>query len=669
MVSESTETASGPRQFACEEASIFRRPVAGVLALAVLVLGACANPQAPSGGPRDTTPPSVVETRPARDTINVPTDTEALRIEFSEFVERSTLPQALSATPAFERRLQFDWSGQSVEIEFPSSLRDSTTYIFTLDTNLSDARGVSLDDPITIAFSTGPRINRGRIEGRVVGAYQGRPEQQVDVYAYLLAPGEIGPRPLPDRPDYRTQTGEQGRFAFDYMREARYYVVALRDNNRNRQPDPGESFAVPPRLGLQADSGAGLVPVPWLLAQTDTTGPRLQQGRSVSRQRIRLGFNEPVRLQTRSAEAWAPRDSATGTQGAVEGVNLAPDRDNAVVIRTAPMEETPHVLSLERGVVTDTIGQPLLADTIRFGGASRADTTRTRFRGFVPTDLGRDSTGARPLLPDVQPGVRFNQAPDSTQLQEGIQARDTTGTPRAVSLTSEDGLRYRLQFESALSPGDVVDVRVLGEVFAQGDTTYQRRFRRVTRRVLGELAGRVRVADTTWERAAAGRRGAGGTAALRVPPGLRAETPGDTLAVPQIDSAATDSSAPRARIDTLFYGGPVAIELTTDESSIPVVPRRLTVRPGSTFVFNRLPDGQYRFRAYLDRNENGRWDVGQIQPYRPAEPVTWLGETVEARPRWTTELPAPLRIPVPAPVPRPRSAPPPDTTRSSPGDN
>jgi len=640
----------------------------GLLGVAALLLVSCANPQAPSGGPRDTTPPSVVDTRPVRDTVNVPTDTEVLRIEFSEYVERSGFPQALSVTPAFEQRLQFDWSGRTVEMEFPSSLRDSTTYIFTLDTNLRDARGVSLESPITVAFSTGPKINRGRIEGQVVGAYRGRPEPQVDVYAYLLAPDDVGPRPLPDRPSYRTQTGEEGRFAFDYMREARYYVVALRDNNRNRKPDPGEPFAVPPRPALQADSGAGAVPVPWLFAQSDTAAPRLQQARSVSRQRVRLAFDEPVRLQTQAAAAWAPRDSATGSRVDVEGVYAVPDRENAVGVRTAPMEETRHVVPLERGVVTDTVGRPLVPDTARFRAAAREDTTRTRFRGFLPADLGRDSTGARPLLPGVQPGVRFNQSLDRTQRREGVRIRDTTGAPRPASLSTDDGTRYRIQFESSLSPGQYVDVEVQGDVFAQADTTYQRRFRRVTRRVLGELEGRVRVADTAREAAASTDGAMDDTTAVRLPAGLTGRAEADTLTVPPVDTAATNPDGPRARLDSLFYGGPVAISLTTVESSVPVAPRRLTTSPGSTFVFDQLPDGQYQFRAYLDRNENGRWDVGQIQPYRPAEPVTWLGEPVEARPRWTTELPAPLRLPVLAPVPHPRGVLP-DTTRPRPGEN
>ncbi len=637
----------------------------------LLLVASCANPVAPSGGPRDETPPSVVRTQPVRDTVNVPTNTEALRIEFSEYIERSSLPEALSVTPTFEQRPQFSWSGRSVEIEFPSPLRDSTTYIFSLDATLSDAHGVSLESPLTVAFSTGSKINRGQIKGEVVGASTGASRQRVDVYAYALSPDAVvRPRPLPDRPSYRTQTGEDGTFGFDYMREGRYYVVALRDNNRNRQPDAGEPFAVPPRLALRADSGAAAVPVPWLLARSDTTAPRLQQVRPVSRRRFRVNFDEPVRLQTRAPEAWAPQDSVRGTRVEVQSVYAVPNRASAVVVRTAPMRDARYRLPLARGVVADTLGQPLVPDTARFQAATRADTTRTRVRGFlpaVPTAVGRDSTGAHPLLPGVQPGVRFNQAPDSAQLRRGISARDTTGESRAFSLATKDGTAYRLQFDSPLAPGRYVDVMVAGEAFARADTTYQRRFRRVTNRVLGALAGRVRVADTVREGALSGDRPPGDTTALLLPPSLTDRDEADTLAVPPFDSSAAPPDSRRDRVDSLFYGGPVAIGLTIDESSLPVEPRRLTTPPGSTFAFEELPDGQYRFRAYLDRNENGQWDAGQIQPYVPAEPVTWLREPVEARPRWTTELPSPLRIPVLAPVPRGRDQPAPDTARSRPG--
>ena len=637
-----------------------RYAVGSALGLLIGLLVSCANPQAPSGGPRDSTPPSVVQTRPVQDTVDVSTDVEGLRVEFSEYVERSTLSQALSITPTFEQRPQFSWDGQAVEIQFPSALRDSTTYIFTFGTTLSDARGVSLETPITVAFSTGERINRGQIEGRVVNGPAGTTQQGVDVFAYALPPGAEAVRPLPDAPSYRTQTGEGGRFSFDYMREGPYYVLALRDNNRNRQPDSQEPVAVPPRLSIRADSGAAAVPVPWLLARRDTTAPQLQQVRPVSRQRLRLRFDEPVRLGARAPTAWAPRDSATGTPVSVQGVYRAPDRPNAIVVRTASMSDARHALPLRRGAVVDTLGQPLRPDTARFGAAARADTLRTRFRGVVPTGVGQDSTGARPLLPGVQPGIQFNQAPDSAALREGVSVQDTTGTPRSVSLATDDGTTYRFRPDPPLTPGQVIDVRVAGDVFAQPDTTVRRRFRRVTGRVLGALAGRARVIDTT--RAAEAGEDAEGRAAARSLP-IRADSGRTDSLTARNDSLEAQSAAMPP--DSLLNGSPVAVDLRAVESSIPVTPRRLTTPPDSLFEFAELPEGRYRLRAYLDRNANGRWDGGQIQPYVPAEPVTWLREPLEARPRWTTELPVPLRIPVLVPEPARPDAPPADTSGSA----
>jgi hypothetical protein len=598
------------------------------------IVAACANPVAPSGGPRDTTPPTVVRTTPVRDTVNVSTGTETLRIEFSEYIERRAFSEALSVTPTFEQRPSVEWSGRTAEIEFPSPLRDSTTYLFTLDTSLRDARGVSLERPLTVAFSTGPRINRGTLAGRVVRGRTGAALSQVDVYAYVLPPGRTGPpRPLPERPSYRTQTDDNGAFAFEYLREGRYYVLALRDNNRNRRPDATEPAAVPPAPVLRADSGAAPVPVPWLLARRDTTAPQLQQVRPASRQRLRLQFSEPIRLQTRAAAAWAPRDSATGRRLPVRGVHRAPDRSRTVVVRTAPMADRPYRLPLQAGALTDTLGQPLAADTARFRATTRPDTARTRFRRFLPADLPRDSTGARPLLPGVSPALQFSQAPDSAALQAGVAAQDTAGAARAFSLSTEQGTAYALQFEASLEPGESVEVVVEGEAFARPDTTYRRRFRRVPQAALGALEGRVRVVDTA--------RSVSRTMTRRT----TAPSTRDSAAVPDTTAAPDTARAP------------VAVELLPEDPSLPVPPRRVITSLGEAFVVEGVPEGAYRFRAYLDRNQNGRWDAGQLQPYVPAEPVTWLQAPVEARPRWTTEVPAPLRIPVLAPVASPPPAP------------
>lgn len=566
--------------------------------------------------------------------MNVSTETQSIRLTFSEYVERTTLSEALSITPRPEGRLRFSWSGESVTIELPRRLRDSTTYIVSLGTELSDARGVSLEEPIRLAFSTGPRINQGELAGRVASPRRGAPQSGVDVFAYATpdTAERQAPDSLPDQPAYRTQTGEDGRFSFGYLLEQRYYVVAVRDNNRNRRPDPGEAGAAPPHPALPADSGGTEVPVPWLLTRVDTTGPSLQQVQPLSRQRVQVSFDEPVRLGTRAPADWTLRDSTTDARVPVRAVYTAPDRDDAVVLRTEAMDSTRHRLAVGPDLVTDTLGQGTPRDTARFGAVAQEDTTRTRFQAFVPTGLSPDTADIYPLVPEGAPGVRFNQAPDSSELRERLSVRDTAGAAWAYTLDSPDGRTYRLQTDPPLEAGEMIDVEVAARPDGP-DTTYQRRFRRVPNRRLGALEGRVLQADTT----------------LPV-----FELAGDTPR-PTGDSAAPGDTAARA-----------LVEMRPDETDLPVEPRRQTVSSGSTFVFRRLPEGDYRFRAVLDRNDNERWDGGRIQPYVPPEPLTWSQDPAEARPRWTTVLPGPLRLPVLRLVPADTTTSPPDTTTTPP---
>ena len=566
--------------------------------------------------------------------MNVPTETQSIRLTFSEYVERTTLSEALSITPSMEGRLRFSWSGPSVTVELPTRLRDSTTYIVSLGTELSDARGVSLEEPITLAFSTGPRINQGELAGQVASPRRGAAQSGVDVFAYATpdTAERQAPTPLPEQPAYRTQTGEDGRFSFDYLLEQRYYVVAVRDNNRNRRPDPGEAMAAPPHPALPADSGGTEVPVPWLLTRVDTTGPSLQQAQPLSRQRVQLSFNEPVRLGSQAPADWALRDSTTDARVPVRAVYTAPDRDDAVVLRTEAMDSTRHWLAVGPALVTDTLDQGARPDTARFGAVAREDTTQTRFQSFVPTGLSPDTADIYPLLPGGAPGVRFNQAPDSSELRERLSVRDTAGTAWSYTLDSPDGRTYRLQTDPPLEAGEMMEVEVAARPGGP-DTTYQRRYRRVTNRRLGALEGRALRADTT------------------LPISRLIER------TPAADTAAA------ARADTTARA---LVELQPEETDLPVDPRQQTVVPGSTFVFRQLPEGDYRFRAVLDRNENERWDGGRIQPYVPPEPLTWSRQPAEARPRWTTVLPAALRLPVLRLVPADTTTSPSDTTTAPP---
>lgn len=549
--------------------------------------------------------------------MNVSTEIERIHIAFSEFVDRNSVPGALSITPELQGRLRFEWSSQAVDVELPTSLRDSTTYIVSLSPDLADANGVSLESPITFAFSTGPRIDQGQIHGRVVSAGRGQPEQQVDVFAYPTTDtAQTEPRPFPERAPFRTQTGEDGSFDLTHLPSQRFFVVAVRDNNRNRRIDAGEPTAAPPHPALPADSGASDVPIPWILTQVDTVGPSFQQAQPLSRQRLRLSFDEPVRLADRDPDAWTLRDSASGGEVAIHSVYTSSSRSDALLVRTEAMETVRYQLPISPDLVTDTVGHSVARDTARFSGVDRQDTTRTRFRGFLPQNLPRDTTGARLLPPDGPPGIRFNQPPDTSRIRRMVTVQDRTEEPWSYGVKTENGRSFHLRLGPALQAEEMATVAIDLSLIAGPDSTVRRRFRRIPNRQLGALEGRIPLSD-------------------------------QTLASPQMakDFSADNETAARGPTESGGLDSTVA-ELHVEEAFVPVDVRRQTVAPGSTFVFERVPEGQFRFRAFLDRNGNEQWDRGSVQPYRPPEPLTWSREVVESRPRWTTVLPGPLRVPV-----------------------
>ena len=554
---------------------------------ALLVFAACANPQAPSGGPRDETPPSIASSDPAADAVNV--SAEHVDLVFSEYIDVSSFAEAFSLTPAFEEPLAFDWSGRRVRVELPAPLRDSTTYVLTIDTDLRDERGVALAQPLTLAFATGPDIDRGRLAGRVLGAARGQGLAGLDVYAYA-APDSTALDSLPDAPAYRTQTDPEGAFQFDYLREQPYYVVALADRNRNRQPDPLEAYAVPPRPALSSDtSDAARIEAPWVATARDTIPPTLNRVQALSDRRLVLRFSEPVRLARRDTAGWTLRDSLADQRRAVQQAFTRPDDPLALYLLTEMLRPELHTLRPGDGLVTDTVGNALLPTTARFTPTEEADTVQTRFVGFTPENLAAGDQQLYTLPPETAPGLRFNQPLDTTRLRSLLTAADTTGRPRAFALSSPDGVTYRLQLVPPLQPAEAVrlalDARPLG-----ADTTFARTFRRLSDRELGELSGVV----------------------------------------------------------ALSGSAPIIVELY-DAGNPEAAPRRTQTGPDGEFLFANLPEASFRYRAFADRNENGRWDAGRLAPYAPAEPITWSAQPIQTRPRWETALDDTLRLSASAP--------------------
>ena len=538
----------------------------------------CAIPVMPTGGPVDSEPPVIVEAFPTSESVNV--STESVRLLFSEFIDQASLAQALSVTPEFDAPLVYRWRKKRVEITFPEPLRDNTTYILTLDTNLRDGNRVALKEPITIAFATGPIINRGQIKGKVVTDLEGAAVPNLDIYAYALVDSAL--QALPEKPDYRTQTGEDGTFNFDFMSEQPYFVIGLRDNNRNRKPDANELFAVPPVYSILADSSASIMDTPWFVTTLDTLGPKIQRVRSLSNSRLSVRFDESIQLLSRDPQEWVLQDSASGEQKLIRDLYLYPEDTRQLYLITDSLSTLSHLLIPSN--IADSSGNPIGLDTLQFTPLSESDTLQTRFLGFYPEGNPTTPEGAIQLGSAQLPGVRFNQPITQELFETYVTASDSNGTSYSYQVSSEEGSIFGLVVDASFPETSPLQITIQGMLVNQPDTSFSQMFALLTSDKMGDISGVVQNNDST--------------------------------------------------------GTPV-VQLFNDTYQDVAIPDA-----EGKFLFTGLADkAQYNLRVILDKNENQRWDGGQILPFTPAELLVWYTDSLQVRARWEQSLSDTLQIP------------------------
>ena len=252
---------------------------------------ACARQMPPPGGPPDKTPPRVVDTMPADDSVRVGLDTP-IRIRFSEAMDRRSVERALFVSPQSAEEPDFRWRGDVLEIRLPDGLQADRTYLVTVGQESADEWRNRMRSSYSFGFATGDRLNRGELNGRVLKS-KGQ-AGQVFVWAYDLSV-VTAPDPGRDRPTYVTQPDETGHFVLPRLGSGNYRVFAFVDQNNDRTYSSGDLLALPPGDVALADEGR--VRLGELkLAVRDTSAPALVAARTPDQQHVLMRFDEPVRV-------------------------------------------------------------------------------------------------------------------------------------------------------------------------------------------------------------------------------------------------------------------------------------------------------------------------------------------------------------------------------------
>lgn len=549
-----------------------------VMALAVL-LASCAGQIEPPGGPPDTVPPTILRTIPDTNAVNVRPD--RIVLEFSEYVDRRSVEEAIFVSPHVGE-LSFDWSGTEVEIQFPEPLRDDVTYVLTVGTDVKDQRASNrMAAGYTLAFATGDSIDRGAIGGRVIA----EAPEGIMVFAYSLAgrrPDTLNPSVL--RPEYVTQTGKDGKFLLSNLAPATYRLFAVRDAFRDFVYDRGaDDIGVAPAdvsLGAPEERISGIT---FRLSRVDTAAPYPTSVTPIDRHHVLAKFNEPLDSASLDAAAIAILDTVAGSKLTI--VRTYQDRANrqALGFLLADTLVDERVYQFMATGVRDRAGNvsDSTSPVLELTGTSKPDTLRPAFT----------IEGVADTLRGVPPGrafeVRFSEPVVQAKARDAARLLDSLGREvmtrrewvggKDLAMIPRDPLRPAEMYRLVMVLDSIVDYH--GNRLK--DTVAVIRIRTLDPRSTGLVSGRIQ------------------------------------------DDA------------RLGRPGPVAVTLASIGLSPAVV--HTTWAVDRTFAVRQLPEGRYVLTAFVDSDSSGGYTFGQAYPYRPAERFTILPDTLRVRARWSVE--------------------------------
>lgn len=202
----------------------------------------CANAVAPTGGPKDETPPKVVGTVPENRSTNF--IGKKIELTFDEYISLENANQNVMISPPLSEKPDIKLKNKTVIIKFKETLAANTTYTINFGAAIKDLHeGNQLKDYV-YSFSTGDHIDTLCIAGTVLYAEDKKPVEGAYVSLYAADRDNLDSLPMTTVPNYLTKTDKEGKFSLNGLADKKYLVFALKDANANLYFDlPNEEVA------------------------------------------------------------------------------------------------------------------------------------------------------------------------------------------------------------------------------------------------------------------------------------------------------------------------------------------------------------------------------------------------------------------------------------------
>ena len=343
---------------------------------------ACANPNAPPGGPVDKEAPVILKITPANGTIGA--KPKVVAFQFDEVISESPksandLSKLVFISPK-SGDPQVEWRRSQLDVKPKKGWRPNTVYTVTLGAGVMDLRGNSIDSATRIVFSTGGPIPDTKLTGVAFDWQVGRPAAKAIVEAIA-------------RDTFQTIADSIGRFSLEHLPSASYLVRAFVDRNVNRlleATEPWDTVTTTVTSTATAELYA---------YSHDTIGLRIADVQVLdSGKTLRVTFDKPVLPGQAFTSSQFVVQRADSTQLSVETVFSAPMRFTFDSLKRKAREDSvlkaqpPLDTSLAARTKRDSVARIKTRDSLALVERQRLDERRLAvLRGDKPLPP-RDTT-------------------------------------------------------------------------------------------------------------------------------------------------------------------------------------------------------------------------------------------------------------------------------------
>jgi len=577
-----------------------------LIAKFIIVIGAvlqfgCANIVAPTGGPKDETPPVVVKSIPPNYSTHF--RGQEIRVFFDEFVAITNVSNNFLSSPPLQEVPDIRLRGKSMIMSLKDTLLENVTYVFYFGESIADITEGNVIPNFQIVVSTGEYIDSLSVAGRVINSLTHQPEAGIFVMLYDNVFDSV---PMLQRPVYLSKTDTSGVFAIHNMRPGNYLMFALRDLNFNFLYDlPDEKIAF---IDSLIHPGYNL-----LMSPIEPDFP------------TEVTFDNVIHDTIAIIDTMYVKSIEQVPQIPVLELFLFDEKDMHQRIMSASLEKRGKVnvafrIPADSVVINDYLG--LYGDNwyIREYNAKR-DTLSLWLPGITADTLTVEISDRGNILDTINVSL----IPRPTR---GRRISADTIPPvislRSMHMPSGNIHPYFRHFTlKSLTPIDSADFRKIA--FFINDSvpiTLKPRFEDDARRRL--LLEHQLLPDSAYR--------------LLIPSGTFTDIFGNK----------NDSVVFNFRANNPSLYGSIIVNLRLPDSknqyllqllnpTFELVAERV-VNESGTYTFNHLSAGNFRLRLVHDVNRNGMWDTGNyLQKVQP-EKVSVYEDVIQARTNWEVEI-------------------------------